>query len=202
MKFVCFLISFWSWQQWRVVGLTAPEPICTWGLVSPKLCCYNCWLFCNTTVGRYALQSEDVGFNVEVTFCLLCAGSFSLSPAFYCTQARNPVQTCPLSSRVPLRLTSGHWLFPPTPAHFHDLSTPNLYLSTKPGKPGVALPCWGIWLFPQPVFSLKEFFLQIQFCVLSKLQQGLSIWRILSFLSSLCSYGMEEAAADLGLRHP
>lgn len=93
------------------VGLTAPEPICTWGPVSfwligwasgsPKICCYNYWLFREPL--WETLQSVDIPWSLMLSPLMQRLPFVSLSPAhaFRGTQARNPVQTSPLTFQWP-----------------------------------------------------------------------------------------------------
>lgn len=130
------------------------------------------------TVCRYTWPSDATHFTTEAAFCLP-SPVFSPAHALVCTQARTPVQTSPLSFRCPFE--GSHQcldlFFLSSP--FHNPSTPTLlFLNKSLNLQGSCPGGGGIWLPPpSPVFSLKDFSLQIQLCFLSKLHKSLSIWR-------------------------
>lgn len=128
-------------------------------------------------VCRYTWPSAATHFTTEAAFCLP-SPVFSPAHALGCTQARNPAQTSPLSFQCPFE--GSHQcldLFSLSGSLSKSFNSHPALFKQKPELTGL-LP-WGGFGYPRshPVFSLKDFSLQIQFCFLSKLHQSLSILR-------------------------
>lgn len=151
-------------------------------------------------VCRYTWPSDATHFTTEAAFCLP-SPVFSPAHALGCTQARNPAQTFPLSFQCPFE--GSHQcldLFSLSGSLSKSFNSHPALFKQKPELTGL-LPWGGIWLPPPPCLFTQRFLSSNSVLFLVKITPEPVYSEILSFLSSLCSYGMEEAVVDLGLTH-